>query len=359
MKSHFCTACDADSDADSVIHKAPCPENYINELTRTLFKLIESGKFQESPKCRISGMLALRKLINHSSSSIDLSLAESRMGQWCLKCHSSSIRELRIAAGRTLPAFLCRSHTPAILHANRITALEFLRTLSEKEDLLIQETCLLSWCQVARVSEDDELNIVLFRLVQYLGHTNPFIHGLAYTEIQRISRLRNVTPITLLTPYWRDISLEVVKDLQTRPQIAQLLSDLLDIDIGQFLVLTQVYTLPFLVLCKKQDIIQRISQAREATGTNGQISEMLREHQTMAAVLALLLVQKSTDVEASTMSYLRAASSDFKRVDLADLVLAEPVLIASELLKAAGDHQERTRAKVSTCWRHLSQCLTN
>jgi serine/threonine-protein kinase ATR len=35
------------------------------------------------------------------------------------------------------------------------------------------------------VSSDDELNIVLLRLVQYLGHPNPIIYGLAYYEVRR------------------------------------------------------------------------------------------------------------------------------------------------------------------------------
>lgn len=34
-----------------------------------------------------------------------------------------------------------------------------------------------------RISSDDETNIVLLRLVEYLGHTNPLISGLAYDEV--------------------------------------------------------------------------------------------------------------------------------------------------------------------------------
>jgi hypothetical protein len=41
---------------------------------------------------------------------------------------------------------------------------------------------LTSYC---RVSGDVELNIVLLRLVEYLGHTNPVICGLAYNEVWR------------------------------------------------------------------------------------------------------------------------------------------------------------------------------
>jgi len=34
-----------------------------------------------------------------------------------------------------------------------------------------------------RISSDDETNIILLRLVEYLGHTNPLISGLAYDEV--------------------------------------------------------------------------------------------------------------------------------------------------------------------------------
>ena len=37
-----------------------------------------------------------------------------------------------------------------ILRKNRIVALDFLRTLSEKSELALQETCILAWGQIAR-----------------------------------------------------------------------------------------------------------------------------------------------------------------------------------------------------------------
>lgn len=35
----------------------------------------------------------------------------------------------------------------------------------------------------SRVSAGDEMNLVLLKLVEYLGHTNPLICGLAYDEV--------------------------------------------------------------------------------------------------------------------------------------------------------------------------------
>lgn len=33
------------------------------------------------------------------------------------------------------------------------------------------------------VSRNDEMNIVLLRLTEYLGHTNPLLCGIAYDEV--------------------------------------------------------------------------------------------------------------------------------------------------------------------------------
>lgn len=34
-----------------------------------------------------------------------------------------------------------------------------------------------------RISNDEEMNIILLRLVEYLGHTNPFVCAVAYAEV--------------------------------------------------------------------------------------------------------------------------------------------------------------------------------
>lgn len=36
---------------------------------------------------------------------------------------------------------------------------------------------------INRVSEDDEKNIILLRLLEYLGHPNPYVCAVAYNEV--------------------------------------------------------------------------------------------------------------------------------------------------------------------------------
>ncbi|KAI9826145.1 MAG: serine/threonine-protein kinase M1 [Thelocarpon impressellum] len=244
---------------------------------------------------------------------------------------------------RALPAFLRADMDQDHLAQNRRVALNFLRELAEKNELGFQETCVLAWAQVARVCSDNELNIVLLRLVEYLGHPNAMVHGVAFLELSNLSKVLNTSPRCLLTPFWRNIAVTVVRDLQTRPQTTQLLCDLLLMSVPDFLVLTQTHTLPYLVMCKKQDVMSKIVQARGGTTTVGSICF---ETVNLASILALLLLQGWSDTEKAVMELLRHASADFGTVNLPDLVRIEPILIAFELLKAAGDENDGKKAQV-------------
>ena len=202
---------------------------------------------------------------------------------------------------------------------------------------------------------------MLLRLVEYLGHTNPLVNGLGYTEVsrlsppdllgnpnsiqlQRLSSHSSFAAMRLFTPYWRTIAITVVKELQTRPQIAQQLSDLLTISVPEFLVLTQTFTIPYLVLTKRRDILQRIAQAR---GGDCSLWTLCIDTTNMAAILAYLLIQPSTDIESMIITLLTEITPEFSNVDLAELAKAEPITIATELLKAAAEDDEVQRPKVS------------
>lgn len=70
----------------------------------------------------------------------------------------------------------------------------------------------------------------------------------------------------------------------------------------------------------------------------------------MSAILAYIMMRSSSEAEATVMTALRAISSDFVNVNFSELVKAEPVLIASELLKAAGDGDDDAKTKVGSAW---------
>ncbi|KAI9721086.1 MAG: hypothetical protein M1812_002567 [Candelaria pacifica] len=321
------------------------------DIVKIISSLFETTQFQKSRKPRICAMQAIRRLVNHCSNTAHLDLSQSFLGQWCLQCQHSSLRELRIVSGRTLPSFLKSDIEDEVLRRNRMLALDFLRSVSEKNELASQETCILTWAQIARGSSRVELNIILLRLVEFLGSTNSFINGSAYNELIKLAQWLDETPKSMLKPFWRSIGITVVKDLHSRPQVAQYLSDFLGITISELLVLTQTSTLPYLILMRKKDIIERIALAR---GSGTTIRSMCIEPNNLAAILAVLVVQPSTDIESATMKLFRDASPDFASLELKDLLLSSPILTACELLKAAGDADDTRRPKIHQGIQHLA-----
>lgn len=102
-------------------------------------------------------------------------------------------------------AFVRKSLDPETRRGNFVIILEWLRNLSEKNEMPLHETCIMALCRLARyipavrsrmyrlmickcrLSDDDEMNLVLLRLLEYLGHPNPFVCAVAYTEVRPCS----------------------------------------------------------------------------------------------------------------------------------------------------------------------------
>lgn len=133
-----------------------------------------------------------------------------------------------------------------------------------------------------------------------------------------------------------------MNDIQRRPQIAQQLSDLLGMTVTEFLLFTQIHTVPYLVLTKKRDILQRV-----ADSCNRSAKTLCMDHNNLAAILACILLQESDDMESMIMALFAVVSPEFGKIDCMELLKAEQPLTASELLKAAGEDDESRRHKVS------------
>ena len=154
----------------------------------------------------------------------------------------------------------------------------------------------------------------------------------------------------LFSPYWRTISINIVKDVQSRPQIAQYMCDLLNIKVPEFLSLTQTSTIPYLILTKKRDLLQRVA---ESCSPACSIETLCMKPQNMAAILSYLLLRSSVDVEGMAMTLLSETSPDFANCDLGDLIRIEPILTVTELLKAAGEEDESQKPRVCQIYLHL------
>ena len=155
---------------------------------------------------------------------------------------------------------------------------------------------------------------------------------------------RDITPDALLSPYWRDVAVAVVYHLHHRPQTAQLLSDLLGVTVSEFLVATQLYTLPWLIFSRKHDTLKRIAQAR---GDGSTVWSVCYEKGHLPAILAFLLVQTTQEQEGAIIALLVAAAPGFNDGEgLDDLLVQDSIPITIELLMIAADTDEENMSKV-------------
>nr|POF04074.1 protein kinase rad3 [Quercus suber] len=296
--------------------------------------LIQLPELRQSKKMRVLAMVALKEAAKHSKDPNYVDLAESPSGQFCLGSLHSSLRELRIAASICLPSFL-REDLPASLRThNRQMALEYLRNVSDRNVVNEQETLIRAWSSVGSVCGDRELNLILLRLVDYLGHPNALISAVASEEIERLAESKSMKVGDMLALYLDSIALTVVRDLISRPQKSQQFCELLGNTVNRFLVRTQQLTTPSLVLTKRVDILIRIAHARDE---NSSVKDLcLQPITNLAAILALLLEQSNSEPEAFAMNCLTSVAPDLSSIDIASLIKLDPVLVACEMLKYGG-----------------------
>ena len=291
-------------------------------------------------------MISLRRFALHCDDPEFLNLESSVAGQWCLQSLHSSIRELRIAAGRTLSCFL-QQRRPAkilddLLERNRTNAIAILRSISDNDEPKMAETCIMAWGQLGRTVLDDELNLVLIKLLEYLGSNNSIISSFAFNELLNLADAHQITPRRLLEPFWKSLAYMVTKDMIHRPQRSRAIAELLQVSISDLLLLIQTYALPWLVLDRRKEVIQKIADTRQ----EAELWRPLLDSTNLAAILSLLLIQETDDVEAFVKTRLNDISPHFHDSSLLQLLQSEPVLIAMELLKAAGDADEGSQAVV-------------
>ena len=318
--------------------------NDMKELGRLMSELLNTLDLQQSKQRRIVATLCVRSFILHCQLPDYLDLGKSSFGEWCLRALNSSNRELRMVASRALVAYLRHDIDRTIRDSNRQSALDYLRALSDRATLGQHDTLISAWGQVAVTCGESELNLALLRLVDFLGHPNALVCGLASTELEHIASSLNLTPQALFKPFWRSIAVTVVQDLHTNPQKCQLLADYLGTSVNQFLTNTQTETLPLLLLTKKRDTLQRLATAR---GPNVKLQDICTQpRKNLAVILALLLSQPSNDIETTAMDILAECVPSFKDQELANIVRIDPVPIVVEMLKSAGDEDANRKGRI-------------
>ena len=309
-------------------------------------QLVTSETTFRSPALKVLATLAIRQVAAHTYMLQNLNLSQSSMGRWCLSGLRSSSRDLRLSCAQALKPFLdSKSSTDDDLsQRNRMTTLNVLRSLAQTNDQRISDSLIFAFGQVALVCTDEEMNLVLLELVEFLGSSNTLQASLAFLELQRIAETLHEAVEELLRPYWRTIAIAVVKDLRKKPQKIQLLADALGWTVDKFLCDTQTYTLPYLILWGQVEIIQRVVKAH---GSGGNISRLCLSPTNLPAILAMLLSEHPSNAEAVVAQCMKGVKVEFEENEVVQWFKYDVPAIARDILLIASNSNDEAQEKVS------------
>lgn len=312
--------------------------------------LLEAREVQQSKHLRVLMANAVRHLMRTTNVSNHLDLTKSLIGKWCLQSLRSSVRQLRILAASTIGSFiagsveLAGSVEPEIMKRNRVIVLDVLRQLVDLNDQRFAESLILSLGQVSRACEGDERAIALNYLVEYLGHSSKLLCDMAYLELKQLASDSGAKSASqFLAPFWRVVGVNAIKDFISRPQKVQQLADLVGLRVDQLLWNTQPDVLPWLIVEKKQDVLEKIAKAR---GGDATVWDMCVHRRSLPFILAAIIAQHPKEIEAAVASCLHTTNHRFHIEDTVNLLKTEPITIACELLKTAGEKTGIDREKV-------------
>jgi serine/threonine-protein kinase ATR len=306
------------------------------EVIAALSVVTQQAEFEKAPRPRILMAVAIRRIFNHISDPDYLDLDISPLGKWIINAMTRSTRELRIAASSALMVFLGHDVPEKVRNKNRRDMMQFFLELTKRNAPSVQETLIMTYGQAARTCGEIERQIILGQLVEYLGHTNTVIYGAAFNELLYLSEHLNISTAEMLRAYWKTIGYKVVSEINSKPQKAQLLGQIVEMSVPMLLCDIHPHVIPTLVLNKRKDVIRRIAKAKDTT------AEDVCMQPSLGAILALLLCQTGDDIEKRAMDSLVAVAPGFRdeRFPLHELIVQEAAVAACEVLKMAADSDE-------------------
>jgi serine/threonine-protein kinase ATR len=243
----------------------------------------------------------------------------------------------------------------AILERNRVYVVGVLKLISDKNVPHLHESCIAAWGQVGRVAPDEELNLVLLQLLEYLGHRNMIISASAFNEILALADARRMKTPDLFAPFWRTLGFTAIKDLVSKPQTSRMVAELLQTSVPELLLLVQSYAMPWLILTKKREVVLKLAEAR---GDKEPWMACI-DGSNLGPILALLLVQDVPNLEEYCMSLFRHVSHHFDHVTLVELLGSEAAGTALELFKACGDADESRKPRIRAALSLMASLLLN
>lgn len=310
--------------------------------TQILLAIVKSQNFQDYVLLQLETIYVLRRALAFVDLDFDIDL-ENELGYWLISCFRSSVRQLRLATSSLLPYCITSKQRFQEIF-NLLSQIDF------SKEMHLTESVIQAWGQLAQVSEGERLNLILMKLIEILGSEKSIHSTLSCYQLQSIARFRDTTCLELMSPFWPTISVSVLKRHISQPQIIPRLTTLLSITPKDFFSRTRKYTVPYMVLTKRMDVLELISEALVTP-----IEKLILEN--ISKTVAVLLMHESDDIGSFVMSTLAAVHRPMKRLDLSRIVIPHRLDIVFEVLKLHDpDDDERSR-KIDLVLKFLENLL--
>lgn len=310
--------------------------------TNIFLAILRSPNFQDNVLLRLEAIISLRRVLTLVDLDFDIE-ATNDLGIWLIGCFRSTTRQLRLATTALLPYCITSERRCQDIF-NLLSEINF------SKDMYLSETVIQAWGQISRVVEGERLNLIFMKLIEILGSENSIRSSFAFYQFQLIARFRNVTCLELMSPFWPTIGVSVVKRHISHPQILSRLTELLEITASDFFSETHKYTVPYMVLTRRKEVLEKI-----AASLNWSILKLLLEN--ISKTVAVLLMHESSNMGSFVMQSLIEVHESMKNLDLPLIINPNRLEIAFEVLKLHDPEDEGKSQRISLVFAFLEDLL--
>ncbi|CEP23236.1 hypothetical protein BN1211_3769 [Cyberlindnera jadinii] len=240
---------------------------------------------------------------------------------------SSPHRNTRILAVKSIPFYIKSKHNLYESCTGHIMKIANSFDL-ESYPYLVESTVMV-WGQLAISTESLGIHSILLKLVGFLNSQSSFKSSMAFHEIEMISAMKEKTPWKLLSLVLPSCSVNIARQMATKPAVAQRISDLLGVPLNQILWRYHSYTIPYLLTYYQRDIIAEIAASREGKTK----LELVLTNKSQ--ILAFLLTSLSDPSEGKIIGILSNACPEISKTSLS-AIIGSPLGPIWELLKIHG-----------------------
>lgn len=302
--------------------------------TQIFMLILGSDRFTDYKDLRLATLKALRRALN----GIDIITIGSDLDEWVIKSLQSTNRDIRIAASMIPPLYSDREYIiKAILRLDLIN-----------KDYLV-ETTILAWAQMAKFSEGQDLNILLRELVKIFSYSNDFYVSQSMYHLRSIASHKGVNLWNLFAPFWSTISIYIVKNKNTNPNILTRFCELVAVSKEIFYARTYEYTVPYIILGGDKPLLEEIANALEWT-----VEKLILN--TISKTFAIFLCKKPNQIS-TVFQKLVKILPNFAQVEISQIINPSRIEIAYEILKMHDPNDLEKSDRISRVFANLYELL--